>query len=50
MSPDAMTVYFQTRQSLTPGDADGGLNDIYASKVVGAGCQPKQHGNSKKCQ
>jgi hypothetical protein len=50
-SPDARTVYFQTHQSLTPNDTDGGLNDIFVSKVVAPGCKPKTNGKSpKKCE
>jgi hypothetical protein len=51
ISPDGKRAYFQTTQSLTPDDTDGGLNDIYVSKVIAPGCQPKQHENlPKKCQ
>jgi hypothetical protein len=33
-SPDGKRVFFQTRLSLTVDDADGGLNDIYVSRLV----------------
>jgi hypothetical protein len=33
-SPDATRVFFQTRSTLTPDDTDGGLNDVYVSRVV----------------
>lgn len=49
-SPSGRTVYFQTRESLTPDDTDGDQNDIYVSRVVSPGCQPKSNGKSpKKC-
>jgi hypothetical protein len=50
-SPDASAVYFQTNQSLTPDDTDGGLNDVYVSSIVQPGCQPKSNGKApKKCK
>lgn len=33
-SPDGKRVFFQTRLSLTVDDTDGGLNDIYVSRLV----------------
>jgi hypothetical protein len=33
-SPDGARVFFQTVSTLTPDDTDGGLNDVYVSRVV----------------
>jgi hypothetical protein len=44
ISPDGKRVFFQTRLSLTTDDTDGGLTDIYVSRVVDPGCRPKGNG------
>jgi hypothetical protein len=50
MSRDGKRIYFTTSQSLVPGDADGGLNDIYVSRVLPPGCSDKAKGKApKKC-
>jgi hypothetical protein len=47
-SDDGLRVFFTTGQSLTPGDSDGGLKDIYVSRVLPPGCRP-EHRKPAKC-
>ncbi len=50
VSADGNRVFFETDLSLASNDTDGGLNDIYVSKIAQPGCQPKSHGKSpQKC-
>jgi hypothetical protein len=49
MSPDGRSVYFETRLAMTADDNDGGLDDIYVSRLPQPGCksagkQPKKCG------
>jgi hypothetical protein len=43
-SPDGRGVFFQTVSTLTSDDTDGGLNDVYVSRVTGPGCPASPKG------